>query len=100
VVDTNIVRASCRTEDRSVLTSHHSRRTSVPWTSVFNDASLLLFIVCTMAEAVSRRPVTGFAPGSVHVRFVVGRVALGQVFLLVPRCSPFSIIPLWFCILI
>jgi hypothetical protein len=38
----------------------------------------------TMAQAVSRRPLTAearFDPGSVHVRFVVDKVALGQVFL-------------------
>jgi hypothetical protein len=31
-----------------------------------------------MAQVVSRRP--GFDPGSVHVGFVVDKVALGQVF--------------------
>jgi hypothetical protein len=38
-----------------------------------------------MAQAVSRRPLTtkarGSVPGHVHVRFVVDKVALGQVFL-------------------
>jgi hypothetical protein len=37
-----------------------------------------------MAQAVSRRPLTAearFDPGSVHVGFVVDKVALGQVFL-------------------
>jgi hypothetical protein len=35
-----------------------------------------------MAQAVSRRPLTpGSIPGQVHVRFVVDKVALGQVFL-------------------
>jgi hypothetical protein len=37
-----------------------------------------------MAQAVSRRPLTtenrGSVPGQVHVRFVVNKVALGQVF--------------------
>jgi hypothetical protein len=37
-----------------------------------------------MAQAVSRRPLTtearGSVPGQVHVRFVVDIVALGQVF--------------------
>jgi hypothetical protein len=37
-----------------------------------------------------RRP--GFAPGSIHVGFEVGKVALRQVFLLVLRFSPFKII--------
>jgi len=34
-----------------------------------------------------------FSPGSVHVRFVVDKVALGQVFLQILQFSPFSIIP-------
>jgi hypothetical protein len=38
-----------------------------------------------MGQAVSRRPLTtedrGSVPGQVHVRFVVDKVALGQVFL-------------------
>jgi len=34
----------------------------------------------------------GFDPRSVHVRFVVDKVALGQVFLRVLRYSPVSII--------
>jgi hypothetical protein len=38
-----------------------------------------------MAQAVSSRPLTmearGSVPGQVHVRFVVDNVALGQVFL-------------------
>jgi hypothetical protein len=38
-----------------------------------------------------RRP--GFAPGSIHVGFVVDKVALGQVFLRVLPFSPASIIP-------
>jgi hypothetical protein len=36
----------------------------------------------------------GFDPGSVHVGFVVDKVALGQVFLLVLRSSPVNFIPL------
>jgi hypothetical protein len=36
-----------------------------------------------------RRPV--FAPGSIHVEFVVDKVALGQVFLRVLRFSPVNI---------
>jgi hypothetical protein len=42
----------------------------------------------------------GFAPGSIHVGFVVGKVALGQVFLLVLRFYPVNIIPSLFSILI
>jgi hypothetical protein len=38
-----------------------------------------------------RRP--GFDPGSVHVGFVVDKVALGQAFLRVLRFSPVSLIP-------
>jgi hypothetical protein len=38
-----------------------------------------------------RRP--GFAPGSIHVGFVVDKMALGQVFLRVLRFSPVNIIP-------
>jgi hypothetical protein len=38
-----------------------------------------------------RRP--GFDPGSVHVGFVVDKVALGQVFLRVLRFLPVSFIP-------
>jgi hypothetical protein len=40
-----------------------------------------------------RRPV--FAPKSVHVGFVVDKVALGQGFLRVLRFSPVSIVPSW-----
>jgi hypothetical protein len=56
-----------------------------------------------MAQAVSRRLLTleaGFAPGSVHVGFMVDKVALGHVFLLVLRFSPVNIIPPWLSILI
>jgi hypothetical protein len=41
-----------------------------------------------------------FEPGSIHVIFLVDKVALGQVFLLVLRVSPVSIIPPSFSILI
>jgi hypothetical protein len=45
-------------------------------------------------ESVSqRRP--GFAPGSVHVGFVVDKVALGQGFLGVLQFAPVRIIPPW-----
>jgi hypothetical protein len=49
-----------------------------------------------MAQAVSRRPLTaeaGFDPGSAHVRFVVDKVALGQVFPRALRFSPVNFIP-------
>jgi hypothetical protein len=39
----------------------------------------------------SRRP--GFTPGSIHVGFVVEKVALGRGFLRVFRFSPVNIIP-------
>jgi hypothetical protein len=42
-----------------------------------------------VASRLPRRP--GFAPGSIHVGFLVDKVALGQVFLLVLRFSPVSI---------
>jgi hypothetical protein len=44
-----------------------------------------------VADLSSQRP--GFAPGSIHVGFVVDKVALGQVFLRVLRFSPVNIIP-------
>jgi hypothetical protein len=48
--------------------------------------------VARLNEALRpRRP--GFNPRSVRVRFVVDEVALGQVFFLVLRFSPVSIIP-------
>jgi hypothetical protein len=40
-----------------------------------------------------------FAPGSVHVGFVVDKVATGQVFLRVLRFSHVNIIPQWLSIL-
>jgi hypothetical protein len=49
-----------------------------------------------MAQAVSRRPLTAEVPvrfRSVHVGFVVDKVALGQVFPRVLRFSPVSFIP-------
>jgi hypothetical protein len=50
-----------------------------------------------MAQVVSRRPLTAEARvralGSIHVGFVVDKVALGQVFLRVLRFSPVDIIP-------
>jgi hypothetical protein len=48
-----------------------------------------------MAQAVSRRSPQrpGFDPGSMHVRFVVDKVALGQVFRRVRQFPPVSFIP-------
>jgi hypothetical protein len=46
-----------------------------------------------MAQAVSRRPPTGFDPGSVHVGFVVDKVSLGQVFSRLRRFFPVNFIP-------
>jgi hypothetical protein len=40
-----------------------------------------------MAQVVSRRPLTGFTPGSIRVGFVVDKAALGQFFLRVLRFS-------------
>jgi hypothetical protein len=53
-------------------------------------------IGCAMAQAVSRRPLPrrpGFDPKSVHVGFVVDKVALRQVFPRVRRFSHVNIIP-------
>jgi hypothetical protein len=44
-----------------------------------------------VAGLLPRRP--GFDPGSVHVGFVVDKVALKQVFLRVHRFSPVNFIP-------
>jgi hypothetical protein len=49
-----------------------------------------------IAQAVSGRPPTaeaGCDPRSVHVGFVVNKVALGQVFPRVLRFSPVNLIP-------
>jgi hypothetical protein len=49
-----------------------------------------------MAQVVSRRPLTAEArvrSRSIHVWFVVDKVALGEVFLRVIRFSPVNIIP-------
>jgi hypothetical protein len=44
-------------------------------------STLLLFIVRAMALAVSRRPLRlGLEPGSVYLRYVVGKMVLGQDF--------------------
>jgi hypothetical protein len=61
-----------------------------PYTNVLS----LDLIGRIMAQAVSRQPLSDFSPGSVHVRFIVDKVALGQVFLRVLRISPVNIIPL------
>jgi hypothetical protein len=48
-----------------------------------------------MAQAVSRQPLTAEArvrAWSIHVGFMVDKVALGQVFIRVLRVSPVSII--------
>jgi hypothetical protein len=57
----------------------------------------VLWLRRLVAGLPPRRPI--FAPGSVHVGFVMGKVALGQVFLLVLRFYPVNIIPPWFSIL-
>jgi hypothetical protein len=46
-----------------------------------------------MAYVVSHQ--LGFAHGSVHVAFVVEKVAMGQIFLRVLHFSPVNIIPPW-----
>jgi hypothetical protein len=67
---------SCSVKDR-IRTIEESR--AVPW---------LRRLVAGLSP---RSPV--FAPRSVHVGFVVDKVALGQVFLRVLRFSPVSIVP-------
>jgi hypothetical protein len=64
----------------------------------FYSLSQLLFyffmndIGRAMAQVVSHWPLTvEFAPGSIHVGFVVDKLALGQVFLRVLRFSPVNI---------
>jgi hypothetical protein len=54
-----------------------------------------------MVQEVNLSPLwPGFAPRSLHVGFVVDKVALGQVFLRVLRLSRVNIIPPWLSILI
>jgi hypothetical protein len=56
-----------------------------------------------MAQALSVLPLTAESQvraGSVHVGFVVDKVALGQASLRVLRFSPVNIIPPWLSILI
>jgi hypothetical protein len=55
-----------------------------------NEYIILLMLGRAMSQAVSRRPLT--APGSVHVGFVVDKVALGQVFPRVRRFFPVNFI--------
>jgi hypothetical protein len=64
-------------------------------------------LFCQQAVPRLRRSVAGLSPrrprfavGSDHVAFVMDKVAIGQVFLLVLRLSPVSIIPPWFSTLI
>jgi hypothetical protein len=59
----------------------------------FADYGLLDLTQVAAAGITSQRPV--FASGSVHVRYVVGEVALGQASLPVLRVSPVNIIPPW-----
>jgi hypothetical protein len=57
-------------------------------------SQIRLLVVLVLSSP--RRP--GFAPRSVHVEFVVNKVALQQVFLDVLRFFPINIIPLLLCI--
>jgi len=52
---------------------------------------LLLLLLLSLLSVYLRRP--GFDPKSVHVRFVVDKVSLGQVFLRLLQTSPVSVIP-------
>jgi hypothetical protein len=60
-------------------------------------ALLSLAAGLAMAQAVSRRPPRspGLSPGSVHVGFVVNKVALGQCLLQVLLVSPVNNIHQW-----
>jgi hypothetical protein len=62
------------------------------------EGSTVPWVRWLVAGLSPRRP--GFAPGSVHVGFVVDKVALGQVFLRVLPFYPVSIIPPWLYMLI
>jgi hypothetical protein len=66
-------------EKNTIEGIHFNREQAVPW---------LRRLVAGLSP---RRP--GFDPGSVHVGFVVDKVALGQVFLQVLRFSPINFIP-------
>jgi hypothetical protein len=59
---------------------------------------LIAHAIAQVADLSPRRP--GFMPMSVHVRFVMDKVSLGQVFLLVLRCFPVTIIPPWLSMLV
>jgi hypothetical protein len=84
----------------SVLTGfRHANMRSIVWCQMRWTGQL------AVAQTVPwlRRLVAGLSvrrPGSVHVEFVVDKVALGQVFLRVLRFSPVNIILLWLSILI
>jgi hypothetical protein len=63
-----------------------------------NTKLRICYLGRTMAQAVSLRPLTAAAWVRAQVnpvRFVVDKVALGQVLLTVLRLSPVSIIPQW-----
>jgi hypothetical protein len=67
--------------------SHHCVRCH--WSAVTRPAQA--GFRSSVAGLSLRRP--GFATGSIHVGFMVDKVALGQVFLRVLRFSPVDIIP-------
>jgi hypothetical protein len=76
----NVYGSTLKSINETYLSFHPSKLSvAVPW------------LRSLVAGLSSRRP--GFAPGSSHVRFVVDKVALGQVFLTVVRFSPVNIIP-------
>jgi hypothetical protein len=58
---------------------------------IFSKLRTVPWLRSLAAGLSPRRP--GFAPGSIHVGFVVDKVALAQVFLRVLRFSPVNIIP-------
>jgi hypothetical protein len=59
--------------------------------SSFPDRYETLVAAVSIDISVILNAEAGFAPGSVHVGFVVDKVALGQVFLRVLRFSPLNI---------
>jgi hypothetical protein len=82
-------RASYRSLGTSVLDAFHSYQLS--WISAIMSTIEKGRVMAQVVSLSPRR--AGFAPGSIHVGFMVDKVALGQDFLLVLRVSPVNIIP-------
>jgi hypothetical protein len=71
--------------------SVQAEKTGAGWLSRYSNYAMGPWLRRLAAGLPPRRP--GFDPGLVHVRFVVDKVALGQVFLRVLRFSPVNFIP-------